>query len=111
MRRLSKFGHHNKMKRKCEIIPVSVYEDTPPVEFEDNVHKYFKSKRGKGYYRKVNRKTCNICSKTAEYVCIFIYPRHNRVERFCRDHAQQFSTEKLPNIEEIQFKTQKSLII
>jgi hypothetical protein len=102
------------MKRRkcnCELIPVSVYEGTPPVEFEDNTHKYFKSTRGKAYYRKVNRKTCNICSKTAEYLTMFKYARHNRVERFCRDHAQQFSDGELPNAAEIEIKAQKSLII
>lgn len=97
-------------RRKCEVIPVSVYEGTPPVEFEDNTHKYFKGP--KGHYRKATRRTCCVCAKTATFVCIFKYPRHNRVERFCREHAQKFASEELPGPEqEIESRVEKSVII
>lgn len=96
-------------RRKCELIPVSVYEDTPPVEFEDNVHKYFEGPKGR--YRKANRRTCSLCAKTALYVAIFKYPRHQRVERFCREHAAATCFGELPPVPEIESKPRKSLII
>ena len=80
-------------RRKCELIPVSEYDGTPPIAFEDNTHKYFKG--NKGYYVKAVRKTCSQCAKTALFVGIFKYKKHIRVERF-KEHASQFGT--LPDI-------------
>ena len=98
--------------RKCEIIPVSVYDGTPLSAYENDGHKYHKG--AKGHYLKITRKTCCMCHSTALYVGIFRYPRHNRVERFCKEHAAQFTNAKdkeLPPIPEIQFKGEKSIII
>jgi hypothetical protein len=99
----------SKRRAKCELIPVSEYEDTPPVAFEDNTHKYFKGH--KGHFIKANRKTCSECAKTAMFIGIFRYKKHNRVERFCKDHAQQLAGGELPVMPEIAFNVQKSVKI
>ena len=105
-------------RRKCEIIPVSVYDDMKKILVEDNnninnnAHKYHKGE--KGHYLKIIRKTCSLCASPAVYVGIFRYPRHTRVERFCKEHAAQFTNAKeLPPIRDLEItrKTTKSVII
>ena len=96
-------------RRKCQIIPVSVYDGGPAILFEDNTHKYHKG--AKGHYLKITRKTCSECASTAVYVGIFRYKTHNRVERFCRVHAAAVSKGPLPIIPEIETKPRKSVII
>jgi hypothetical protein len=97
-------------RRKCEIIPVSQYDGGLAILFEDNTHKYHKG--AKGHYLKITRKTCSICASTAVYVAIFKYPRHNRVERFCKEHAAQFTNAKeLPPIPEVTCKLREAIII
>jgi hypothetical protein len=88
-------------RRKCQIIPVNEYDGMPPVAYEDNSHKYFQGQ--KGHYLKVTRKTCSEYAKTAIFVGIFKYRRHQRVERFCKEHAATFGP--LFIIPEIKSKT------
>jgi ribosomal protein S27AE len=75
-------------RRKCELIPVSEYEATPPIAYIDNSHKYFKGP--KGHFIKVTRKTCSECASTALFVGIFRYKKHNRVQRFCSKCATRY---------------------
>jgi hypothetical protein len=82
------------MNRRCELIlPASEYDGMPLVADENDGHKYHKGEKGR--YLKLSRKTSNMCASPALFVGIFKYKRHNRVERFCKDHAQQF-TDELP---------------
>jgi hypothetical protein len=98
-------------RRRCELIAVTEYDHMPPVAFENDGHKYHKNDKGR--YLKASRKTCNMCAKTAVYVGIFKYPRHNRVERFCKEHAQEFAIAELPVIPEpgIESKARKPIKI
>ena len=75
-------------KVKCQIIPVNEYDGTPPVVFEDDKHRYVAG--AKGHYIRLRKKTCSICPVSMSYVVIFNYKKHQRVERFCRDHAASF---------------------
>jgi hypothetical protein len=97
-------------RRKCEIIAVTEYEHLPPVAFENDGHKYHKSDKGR--YLKATRKTCNMCASPAVYVAIFKYPRHNRVERFCKEHAAQFTNAKeLPLLQKSLLRINKNIIL
>lgn len=95
-------------KRKCELIAASEYDHIPAVDHDNDGHKYHKDHRG--HYMKLSRKTCNMCNKPSMFVGIFHYKKHNRVERFCRDHAQQFATGE-PKLPEPEIKVQKPVII
>lgn len=97
-------------RRRCELIlPASEYDGMPLVADENDGHKYHKGEKGR--YLKLSRKTCNMCASPALFVGIFKCKRHNRVERFCKDHAKQFTDGELPFVPEIAFKPQKSVII
>ncbi len=75
-------------RRKCQIIPIEEYDGIGPIVAEDDIHLYFL-----GYKRhitKLRKKTCSRCSSTMSHVIIFNYSRHNRVERFCREHASKY---------------------
>jgi hypothetical protein len=100
-------------RRRCELIlPASEYDGMPLVADENDGHKYHKGEKGR--YLKLSRKTCNMCNKPSLFVGIFTYRRHKRVERFCREHAQQFTNGPLPPIpekEKIESKPRKPIII
>lgn len=75
-------------KVKCQIIPVSEYDGIPPVVFEDDKHRYTIGPTG--HLTRLRKKTCSLCASSMSYVVIFEYAKHQRVERFCREHASEF---------------------
>jgi hypothetical protein len=85
------------MKTKCQIIPASIYDNLPPVVFEDDKWRYILG--NSGHLIRLRKKTCSICPISMSYVVIFEYAKHNRVERFCSQHASEFG--ELPPIPEI----------
>lgn len=76
------------MKTKCRIIPANVYDNLPPVVFEDDKHRYILGPTG--HLTRLRRKTCSICPASMSYVVIFEYSKHKRAERFCKQHAAEF---------------------
>src|SRR6266508_4190985 len=82
------------MKAKCQIIPVSVYDKTPPVVHEDDKWRYILG--SKGHLIRLRRKTCSICPASMAYVVIFEYAKHRKVERYCAKCAQEFG--EVPDI-------------
>ncbi|MGB5090757.1 MAG: hypothetical protein WBN72_07420 [Nitrososphaeraceae archaeon] len=80
------------MKRKCQIIPIEVYDKTPIV-YEDNNWRY--SIGPSGHLVRLRRKTCSLCSQNVSFVIIFEHTGHFSVERYCRDHSATF-TDELP---------------
>jgi len=97
-------GNEIEMKRrKCELMSFTEYDHMPPIAFENDGHKYHKSDKGR--YLKATRKTCNLYCSPALFVGIFTCKKHRRVERFCREHAQEFAIAELPEIPEIKAET------
>jgi hypothetical protein len=99
-------------RKKCELIAASEYDHIPAVAYDNDGHKYHKDHRG--HYLKLSRKTCYMCNKPSLFVGIFTYRRHKRVERFCSEHAQEFTNGPLPPIpekEKIESKPRKPIII
>jgi hypothetical protein len=76
-----------KVKYKCQIIPVNEY-DHQPIAFEDDNHRYTIGPTG--HLTRLRRKTCSLCSSSTSYVVIFEYAKHQRVERFCKEHAANY---------------------
>jgi len=85
-------------KTKCRIIPASVFDGLPPVVFEDDKHRYILGPTG--HLTRLRRKTCSVCPASMSYVVIFEYKKHNRAERFCKQHAAGFG-QPLPPIPEL----------
>ena len=75
------------MKTKCQIIPVNEY-DHKPIAFEDDNHRYTIGPTG--HLTRLRKKTCSLCGSSTSYVVIFEYPKHQRVERFCKEHAANY---------------------
>jgi hypothetical protein len=75
------------LKTKCQIIPVNEY-DHKPIVFEDDNNSYTIGRTG--HLTRLRRKTCSLCASSTSYVVISEYPKHKRVERFCREHASKF---------------------
>jgi len=82
------------LKTKCQIIPANVYDGLGPVVFEDDKWRYVSGKRG--HLIRLRRNTCFSCSKSAVFVVIFNYKKHNEVVRCCSEHASHFG--RLPDI-------------
>ncbi|HTH21789.1 MAG TPA: hypothetical protein VL854_06195 [Nitrososphaeraceae archaeon] len=88
--------------KRCQIIPANVYDNLPPVVYEDDKWRYIVS--NSGHFTRIRRKICFSCSQSAVYVIIFNYKKHNRVERCCVRHAQGFanaSNQELPELPKI----------
>ena len=71
-----------------------MYDGLPPLVIEDERWRYFPGKTG--HLIRLRRNTCFSCSKSAVFVVIFIYKKHNQVVRFCSEHASRFG--KVPPI-------------
>ncbi|TLX88002.1 MAG: hypothetical protein E6K97_07780 [Thaumarchaeota archaeon] len=97
----------NRKFKACQIIPVNVYDGTPPVVFEDDKWRYIL--RNTGHLLRLRRKTCSICPVSMSYVVIFEYSHHRRVERFCAHHAEQFGA--LPEIPQTEITSKQKLAL
>ena len=95
-----------KRPKACQIIPASVYDNLPPIVFEDDKWRY--TLGDTGHFTRLRRKICFSCSESAPYVIIFKFAKHNRVERCCVQHAQEFANgnnEELPEIPKVEEAT------
>ena len=98
------------MKTKCQIIPVETYDGFLKIVAEDDKHRYVLS--DKGHITKLRRKTCFLCPDAALFVIIFYHPRHNRVERFCKNHASNYGElPESPQLQDYELDSKQKLAI
>jgi hypothetical protein len=93
----------NRRPKACQIIPSTVYDNLPPIVFEDDKWRYILGPTG--HFTRLRRKICFSCSNSGVYAIIFNYKKHNRVERFCVQHAQELANnnnEELPEIPKLE---------
>lgn len=81
-----------------KIIPIETYDGILGVVAEDDKHRYVLNDTG--HIIKLRRKTCFLCPNSANFVLIFGYSKHKRVERLCRDHASNYG--ELPDTPQLQ---------
>ena len=80
--------------KRCQIIPIEVYDGIPRIVAEDDKHRYILN--DSGHITKLRRKNCFSCLEPARFVIIFSYAKHTRVERCCSQHASNYG--ELPDI-------------
>lgn len=66
----------------------NVYDNLPPLVFEDDRWRYVSGKTG--HLIRLRRKTCFSCSKSAVFVVILNYKKHNKVVHCYSEHASAF---------------------